>query len=232
MTELCASDRAAASRCVFLSNLPPDVADDLLRRMDERAFARGRTIFMQGDPAHHVLIVLEGWVKLYRTTPAGEEAVVGIFTKGQSFGEAVVARGVDYPAAAEAVTDVRLLRLSGAALLEQMRLRPELCPAMLAACYIHLHALVAQLEQLKARTAPQRVADFLADLSRQDAGSADVTLPYDKVLIAGRLGMQPESLSRAFARLRPEGVTVRQNRAIIDDVKRLRAFAENGRRPG
>ena len=51
-------------------------------------------------------------------------------------------------------------------------------------------------------------------------------LPYDKVLIAGRLGMKPESLSRAFVRLRDEGVTIRQNRAVIEDVTALRSFAE------
>ena len=50
-------------------------------------------------------------------------------------------------------------------------------------------------------------------------------LPYDKVLIAGRLGMKPESLSRAFIRLKKVGVTVSQNNAAIADVARLREFA-------
>lgn len=51
-------------------------------------------------------------------------------------------------------------------------------------------------------------------------------LPYDKVLIAGRLGMKPESLSRTFVRLRDQGVTIRQNHAVIEDVTALRSFAE------
>jgi len=51
-----------------------------------------------------------------------------------------------------------------------------------------------------------------------------VTLPYDKNLIAGRLGMKPESLSRAFAKLRAQGVTVRQNHAAIADVERLQSY--------
>jgi hypothetical protein len=54
-----------------------------------------------------------------------------------------------------------------------------------------------------------------------------VTLPYDKVLIAGRLGMKPESLSRAFARLKDQGVTIRQNVAEIEDRRpTLRDFVE------
>jgi hypothetical protein len=53
-----------------------------------------------------------------------------------------------------------------------------------------------------------------------------VTLPYDKVLIAGRLGMKPESLSRAFARLKTVGVKVKKNHAEIEDIEVLRHYAE------
>ena len=51
-----------------------------------------------------------------------------------------------------------------------------------------------------------------------------MALPYDKVLIAGRLGLRPESLSRAFARLREHGVTIRNTNAAIASVDALRAL--------
>jgi len=51
-----------------------------------------------------------------------------------------------------------------------------------------------------------------------------LTLPYDKTLIAGRLGMQPQSLSRSFNRLREIGVTIAQNQAAIADVELLRDY--------
>ena len=50
-------------------------------------------------------------------------------------------------------------------------------------------------------------------------------LPYDKALIAGRLGMKPESLSRAFAKLRELGVRVNQSSAAISSVSRLHDLA-------
>jgi len=70
------------------------------------------------------------------------------------------------------------------------------------------------------------VAEFLLELAPCKEGACEVVLPYDKVLIAGRLGMKPESQSRAFVRLRDQGVTIRQNNAVIEDVTALRAFAE------
>ena len=71
------------------------------------------------------------------------------------------------------------------------------------------------------------VAEFLSSLCKEHAGVSRISLPYDKALIAGRLGMQPESLSRAFARLKQIGVHVDQNTAMIDDLGRLRGYAES-----
>jgi len=56
------------------------------------------------------------------------------------------------------------------------------------------------------------------------SGACTIKLPYDKTLIAGRLGMQPQSLSRAFARLREQGVTISQNQAAIANVESLQEY--------
>jgi len=103
---------------------------------------------------------------------------------------------------------------------------PIFCISILASTFSHLHSLVVELEQLKARTGAQRVAEFLLTLCHSKEGSCSVVLPYDKVLIAGRLGMKPESLSRAFSRLKPFGVKIKKNHAIIEDITRLQSYAE------
>jgi len=197
----------------------------LLRDARIRNVCRGELLFTQGDEVTAFFVVLDGWMKIFRLTPSGEEAVVGVFTRGQSFAEAAAFTGGVYPASCEAATDGRLLRVSSNNLLEHIRNSPEVGLAMLASTSRHLHMLVHQIEQLKAHTGAQRVAEFLASLCPVEEGPCTIGLPYDKVLIAGRLGMKPESLSRAFARLKPLGVTIRQNHAAIADVARLVQFA-------
>jgi len=213
-----------ARRSVLLSSVPEQVAETVLAGARVRCFDRGTTIFLQGEAATAIYIVAEGWVKLYRIAPNGAEAVVGVFTKGRSFGEAVAFRHATYPVAAEAVTDCSLIRIEADSLLRQIRDSPEVAISILSATFVHLNALVVQVEALKAQTGAQRIAEFLLDLAPCPAGACEVTLPYDKVLIAGRLGMKPESLSRAFARLREYGVTVRQAVATIEDIGVLRDF--------
>jgi CRP-like cAMP-binding protein len=220
------NDNSTAKRSSLLAGLPPDVTGAILDVAVTQSYGRGETIFLQGEPANILRIVLDGWVKLYRTAPNGGEAVIGVFTGGQSFGEAVVLSGGVYPVTAEAVTDCRIMQVSATAVFELIRRRPEIVGTILGSMHAHLHNLVAQIEQLKARTGAQRLAEFLLELCPLERGSCAVRLPYDKALIAGRLGMKPESLSRAFTKLRKVGVAITRNNAAIADIERLRRFAE------
>ena len=216
-----------ARKSLLLAGLPEDAAKAILERARVRETERGATVFLQGERAAAVYIVIEGWVKLYRIAPNGAEAVVGVFTKGHSFGEAVAFTHDAYPVSAECATDCTLIRIETDAILRMVRDKPEFALSLLSATFAHLHRLVAQIEQLKAQTGAQRVAEFLLELVPDDAsGKVEVKLPYDKVLIAGRLGMKPESLSRAFAKLREHGVKVKQNHAVIEHLENLRDYAE------
>ena len=201
-----------------------ELSSSILKQSSARSYKRGETIFIQGDVAQNIFIVLDGWVKLFRITPTGAEAVVGVFTKGRSFGEAVAFEAGHYPVTAEAVTDSRLLLVRTSILATMMQGRSEIAMAILSSTFRHLHSLVAQVEQFKAHTGAQRVAEFLLDLCECDSGACSITLPYDKTLIAGRLGMQPQSLSRAFNRLESHGVTISHNMAAIDDIDKLREY--------
>uniref|UniRef100_UPI0035AED47D Crp/Fnr family transcriptional regulator n=1 Tax=Paracoccus sp. TaxID=267 RepID=UPI0035AED47D len=190
-----------------------------------RSYSEGETIFVQGDAARAVFIVLSGFVKLSRMTPSGTEAVVTIMGRNRSFAEAMVLRGEPYPVTAEAISDCTLLQIDGVRLRQFLLGNPEFAIRMLASTFVHLQGLVDQIERLKAHTGVQRVAQFLADLTDLDSGPCEVSLPYNKRLIAGHLGMQPESLSRAFARLREHGVRVDANKAEIDNIAALRLLA-------
>ncbi len=221
------AQKTIARQSLLLRSLPDQHVDKLLSHAIWRIYERGETIFLQEEKAQAIHVVLDGWVKLFRMAPTGAEAVVSVFTRGESFGEAVSLRNMPYPVSAEAVSACELMHIPSPILVALMKEDPEIGISILAATFTHLHSLVSQLEQLKAQTGAQRVAEFLLNLCDSEIGSCDVTLPYDKMLIAGRLGMKPESLSRAFSRLKSAGVTVKRNHAEIDDIESLRDYAES-----
>jgi len=188
------------------------------------------TVFRQGDPAASFFIVVDGWIKLYHITAAGKEAVIYVFTKGESIAQAVAFTGQAYPAAAEAVSDARVVRIPAAHVIKCIRDTPDVAIAMIASTSFHLHHLLEQVAQLKVQSAVQRVAEFLVSLCPTGKGPFAIALPYDKVLIAGRLGIKPESLSRVFAKLRSAGVEVRALQVTVHDVNALRRVATGNRR--
>ena len=222
-------DFVTARRSTLMSALPEQIASAVCGHCVRQNYARGETIFLQGDPARTLFIVLDRWVKLYRIAQSGEEAVVGVFTAGQSFGEVVVLKRGNFPVAAEAATDCRVMQVNAEVLFDLMRRYPEVVGSIMASMYGHFHALVGQIEQLRARTGAQWVAEFLLELCPVETGACTVHLPYDKVLIAGRLGMKPDSLSRAFGRLKTAGVSVITETAAVAEVERLRDYADQDR---
>jgi len=222
-------DRKAVRAAPMFSTLPADALDALLAQSDLQERPRRTTLFEQDEPATTFYLLLEGWVKLFRRTVGGDEAVVGVFSRGDCIAEVPCLTGGNYPVSGETVTDARLLAVPTHGIVELTRSNPEIGLAMLASTSLHLRALVDQIEELKARTAPQRLANFLVGLAPVSHGPCTIALPYEKLLIASRLGMKPESLSRSFQRLQAVGVRSKQNIVAVSDVERLAEFAARER---
>ncbi len=229
MTVPTPADLAVASQIPVFSGLKPEVLNVLLAPARVVNLRPGSMLFRQGEPATSFFIIVEGWIKLYRVTPAGDEAVLSVFGAGQSFAEAVTFTSGRYPAMASAVTRTRMIMIPADHVIDCIRKLPEVAIAMIASVSCHLHLMVSRIEQLTAQSGMQRVADFLISLASTVEGPCRIALPYDKSLIAGQLGLKPESLSRVFAKLRSVGVDVRVSDVIVDDVSTLRSLVASDR---
>jgi CRP-like cAMP-binding protein len=214
-------DLEIAAQIPVFSGLKPEALAVLLEQASVFNLRPGHALFRQGETAHAFFIIVDGWIKLYRVTPAGDEAVLNVLTKGESFAEAVTFTSGRYPATACAVTAARVMVIPADHVMGCIREMPDIAIAMIASTSQHLHRMVQQIEQLMAQSATQRVAEFLASLAPCSRGPCTITLPYDKSLIAGRLGLKPESLSRVFAKLRAIGVDVRASTVVVRDMAQL-----------
>lgn len=191
---------------------------------------RGTGLFNQDDPANLFYIVIEGWVKVYRISPAGSEAVIGIFTRGQSFAEVAALAGDSYPANAITVSRTRLAEVPVQSIRAAIFADPRVAMTMLASVSRHVRHLVDEIEQMKSRSGTQRVVEFLVGLAPVQTGAARIRLPYEKAVIARKLGMNAESLSRVFRNLRRRGVVIENDVAVVADIGTLRRAMEDGSR--
>lgn len=188
----------------------------------------GSLIFLHGDPADSFYAVLDGWVKLYRSTADGNESIIAVLSKGESFAEAAVFEEGTYPVSAAAVEDARLLVLPAKPFLDKVMSERRLVAKMMASMSRRLRQLVHQVEDLSLKSSVERLAGYIAGLCEMSSGAAVVSLPIDKALIARHLGMQPETLSRSFARLRARGIVSDGSRVSIPDIIALKRLADAG----
>jgi CRP-like cAMP-binding protein len=222
-----AADWFALRGCAMFRELDAEILRRLCGDRHALVYTPGQHIFSQGDVADGFFVILDGWVKIFRIAPSGEEAVMGVFTRGESIADVVAFMGGAFPASAQAASDLRMVKIDATRLKAALAEDPTLASALLGSIVAHTDRIFGEIASLKLMSAPRRLADFLARQAHAEAGAASLRLPYEKGLLAGRLGMSPETLSRAFAALRAQGVAVERERVSIADVANLAAFARN-----
>ncbi len=216
----------------FLRNnsLFSELSEEDLRRLAEGSrvaeHPRGHSLFLHGDPASSFYLVTEGCVSVFRDTPDGSRTVLHIAHPGETFAEAAALKFGFYPASAEAASDSVLIEIPATAFGEVLRRDPDLALKVIGSLSIRLRMLVEEVEQLTVKNASQRVGGFLLELAGEtQCNQVTVALPYEKALVAAKLGMKPESLSRALANLRRVGVESTRGAQIhIHDVSGLHEF--------
>src|SRR5450631_4429809 len=220
-SRLTAGDLQIITRVAVFRGLKPETVQHMIAPATVVVLRPHELIMRQDDPATAFFIVIDGCVKLYRNNMSGDETVIEIMTKGDSFAESLAFTGNRYLATAEAVSKARVGRIPADHIVRCIRESPDIALGMIASVSQHMHQLVQQVEQLKAQSGMQRVAEFLASLSLTEQGRCVLALPYDKLLIAGQLGLKPESLSRAFAKLRGAGVVINASQVTVKDIVKL-----------
>ncbi len=196
-----------------------------------KSFKKGQEIFAMGDTADAFFIIVDGWVKLYRTSREGEETIIHVFGHGESFAEAAVFNDPNiYPVSAQTLEDTKLILIPRSFFIQNIEADSMFALSFIGAISAHQHYLVQQLEQVTTRTAPQRIGAFILRFCRRNLDSNDgsmiVTLPYNKSVIATRLNIQPETFSRALSKLEPYGVIVENKNIIITQLDVLTEFCD------
>ena len=194
----------------------------------EKSLVKGELLFQKGDPARGIYVVLSGQIKLAFPSRRGTEKVVDIVGPRQSFGEAPVFTERSYPVNAEALTDATVIMVSSAVLLALIDEDRAFARKMLAGLSMRLHSLLQDVEAYSLRSSMQRVVGFLLEFGTDASPAASagpIELPATKQVIASRLNLTPETLSRVFHALSEANlITVSGKQVTIHDMKRLRDY--------
>lgn len=212
----------------LFSSMDGDTASFFADRSHKKEFENGHELFAMGDHAKNFYYIINGWVKLYRLSRDGEETVIHVIAPGETFAEAAVFSPLQrYPVSAQAVENTTVLEIPRELFVEKIKENSDFALSILGAISARQRYLIQQIEQLTVKEAPQRLGIFLLQLQPVNTqGDLNITLPYDKSLIARRLNIQPETFSRALKKLESHGVTNKGREIAIHDPSELARYCD------
>ena len=184
----------------------------------------GQHLFQCRQPARQFFMVRSGTIRLYLSTPDGAEKVVHLIYAGQTFAEAITfMEGQVYPVNASALNACEVLAFSNNTYRTLLQGSTDTCFRLMADMSTWLKRQLGDIDALTLQNATLRFTNYL--LHQIPAGTeheATIKLGAPKHVIASRLSIQPESLSRILRNLQLEGhITVEDNLIHIKDISTL-----------
>ncbi len=212
----------------LFSGLSNDNINKLLKHGQIRDFPKGKLLFLEGEQANRLYIVIKGWVKVFKGTAAGEETILQMLSCGDSIMEAAVFLNSTFPISAQIIEDATLISLPAPMIREQLRTNNELAQNLLASMAYRSQNLIRQIENARLKSADQRVGWFLLKLLlEQGRTSIAVELPYDKSMVASYLDMKRETFSRALKRLKERGFKIENDTIVIPKLSSLCGYCDH-----
>lgn len=174
------------------------------------AVPKGDPVFLEGDPAQLVGIVLSGGVQVVQDDYYGNRSVLSILQPGDSFGEAFSCAGLDsMPVSVFTIRDSEVLLLH--------------CQKVLTLCShaCHFHNLLIQnilkglaqknlaftqkVRYMSQKTTRDKLLAYLLDQAKQQ-GSAEFVIPCDRQALADYLGVERTAMSAEIGKLKKAGM--------------------------
>lgn len=194
-------------------------ARSAIRRIPARS-----VIFSEAAPAKHLHVLLRGSVEVFSSI-RGSEATIDIISPTRSFILAAVICDALLLMSARTHQVSDILFLPSDVFRSAFRHDAVLAVNVAEELGRDFRTVVKHMRDQKLRTGKERLATYLLMLARENVGMNVFALPTTKRVLASLLGVQPASLSRAFAELSALGVSVSGNSIHVHDIAALAEFA-------
>ena len=197
--------------CALFANIAQDELEGMLACLNAELLhiGRGKPVFLEGDPAEFVGVVLEGAVQVVRDDYYGKRSVLTLVEPTQMFAEAFACADVQtMPVSVFAVKESVIMRLDCRRILtvcsNACRFHTQLVRNLLRIVSEHNLRLSRKIEFMSQRTTREKLMAYLLAQAKQ-AGSSEFIIPYDRQALADFLGVERSAMSAELSKLRRDG---------------------------
>lgn len=207
------------SRSALFSGLTPEATEPARAAMKQLAVRRGQTVFIEGEPGDSLYVLVQGKIKLSRSSSDGRENMLAVLGPGEVFGELSLFDPGPRTATATAVVDSTLAHLENSALQPWIDDRPEVAERLLMVLARRLRRTNNAIADLVFTDVPGRVAKALLSLAERFGSPADdglrVTHDLTQEELAQLVGASRETVNKALADFASRGWLRLDSRAVV-----------------
>jgi CRP/FNR family transcriptional activator FtrB len=212
-------------RIPFFRDVESDQVEAMLRGAFLQRFPAHVELIRTGEAADFLHVVIEGTVEMF-SGHRGRETTLGVSGPGDSFILAAVLFDRPYLQSARALVASRILMVPADAVRHAFAADAAFARAVAEGLAMAYRGVIKELKNLKLRSGLERLANWLLTHDAENGSRGNFDFPFDKKVLAARLGMAPEVLSRSFAALNAYHVVVQGRSVVIRDVAALRKLAQ------
>lgn len=199
------------SRCPLFAGISREEMPEILGCLDKRVaeIPKGDPVFLEGEPARFVGVVLSGGVQIVRDDYYGRRSVLTVVSPGGLFAEAFVCAGVDaLPVSAFALQSSTVLLLDCSRVMtgcgHDCLFHSRLVFNLLQGIARKNLVLTEKIRFMSRKTTREKLMEFLLDQAKRH-GSAEFTIPYDRQALADYLGVERSAMSAEIGKLKKAG---------------------------
>ncbi|MBI4843180.1 MAG: Crp/Fnr family transcriptional regulator [Nitrospirae bacterium] len=204
---------------------------DVASYFEAAAFNKGKTIFIEDDPSDWFYIVAEGRVKVVKHSIKGKDVILEIISPGEVFGGVAVLDRRPFPASAEAMETVKVIRISRKNLFAVMESYPGLSLSLVTYFSNRLRNAHDTLRDIATERVEIRIASLLLKLSEKAAVEKDgfrkIDIPMTRQEIAEMVGTTVETAIRTMSKFQKEGMIRTSGGRIFVANAPLRVFLQS-----
>lgn len=202
------------------SHLNPVLQSSFLQR-----FPGHVELVREGEPADFLHVVIDGQVEIF-SAYRNRETTISVVGPDASFIVAAVLLDRIYLKSARTLVASRILMIPAESVRRLFSDDAAFARAITAELALAYRNVVKELKNQKLRSGLERLACWLLNRNSETGSAGRFEMPFDKKILASRLGMAPEVLSRAFSTLGAYGVEVNGPRISLADPAALEVLAK------
>ena len=234
-------DKALARRVALLkgmplfNQLPAKEIETIVHDLRLKEFGRDEVIFRQGDESREVYFVLKGKVRIFTTSPSGNETSIAIFSTNDVIGELAAIDHEPRSATAKAVTAVSLLSMAQESFLHHLETMPRFALAFIRLLSGKLRWTAAYAESIAQYDAAGRLLHIILQANTQYGRAVTpgmeyiVDLSLNQTDLASMIGARREWVNRILGDWRRRGL-LEFDAGVIHILDLPRAVAERDSR--